>query len=236
MLKNGPRREVPYFMITLVLIIGLAGSSEFWLYSQTGQFLISNQDFFTRFSANQKPGVLSKVEFTTFRLSALFHDPLLSEATKSSLPTQLFARLWFDHEPRFVVQDTSTLVAAGRLAYSFGLIWTIAAILITGYYGLYRAGSRLLAAVKLSPSAMAPLVLISLLFLLVPLVQTLRLPYFSSMKAIFYLPAMPVMLALLGTCCQRIFFFINRWLVLGIVLLNLLIGFLLLIPVGCLFG
>ena len=235
MLRKGSRRQAFYLTGALILITGLAGSSELWLYSQTGQFLVSNQAFFD-FAAGQKPGVLNKVEFTSLRLPALFDYPFLSEETRSSLPSQLFARLWFDHENRFVARDTPFVVTAGRLAYSFGLSWTIAAMLIAGYQGIVRARRKVLGALKLRPSAVAPLLLISLLFVLVPLVQTLRLPYFSSMKALFYLPAVPAMLALLGVCCQRIFPDISRGVVCSIVLLNLVVGMLLLVPVICHLG
>ena len=230
MLKSYSLKKAFYVIGALVIIIGLSGSSELWLYNQTGTFLVSNQAFFDHHSEGQKPGALNKVEFTSFRLSALFEDPFQTATTKRSLPTNLFARLWYDHENRFMVRDTNFSMTAGRIAYGFGLIWTIAAICIVGYYGFYHARRKVLSAFKLRQSALFPLVVISTLFLLVPVVQTLRLPYFSSMKALFYLPAIPVMLALLGYACQSILPDISKKLVLSIVSLNVLFGILMIIP------
>jgi hypothetical protein len=144
-------------------------------------FLASNQLYFD-YAAGQPPGDLSAVGFFDLRLRGLLQEVFMGPQTLSSWWTELFARLWFDYERRFFPVANSAM-ALGRTMYALGL-----AAVLTVVGGLSaRAWKR-----QFERRDVA-LLAILLGFLAVPLVQTLRYPVYSSMKAAFILPAAPIM-------------------------------------------
>jgi hypothetical protein len=126
----------------------------------------------------QKPGSLAATHFFDLRLLDLLRNPTFSSELLDSFWTQLFARLWFDYEPKFLT-DTGPVRAVAVASYCLGVV-----ALLCWALGVARA-------IRCWRSTFERLTLIAvqLAFLAVPLVQTLRFPYFSSMKATFYLPA-----------------------------------------------
>ena len=171
-----------------VLAIGLLaiGSEELYKTAATGRLLMSNQDYFD-FPKVQAPGSVEAISFSDFRPVALLREPTRSPATIDSFWTEIFAKLWFDYDPKFLTgTERSRRVAA--VSYAAGLavssIWGL---------GLVLAVMRW----RGSIDRMALLAL-QVAYLVVPLIQTLRFPYYSSMKAAFLLPALPISAILLS--------------------------------------
>jgi hypothetical protein len=126
----------------------------------------------------QKPGSVGATSFLDLRLVGLLRHPTFSTEMLDSFWTQLFARLWFDYEPKFLT-DTGPVRAVAIASYGLGfvalLVWALGIALAVWRW---RTAFERLA-----------LVAVQLAFLAVPLVQTLRFPYYSSMKATFFMPA-----------------------------------------------
>ena len=180
------------FRLSLVVITTLiiAGMNEIWLFLKSGHFLVSNQHFFS-LAKGQPPGSLSSVEFFTFRFFKLLKEPFIDKATFVSLPSQLFARLWFDYEWRFLHPEMPHIKLFGRVIYWLGLGYLISFLgsMVVAGIKTFKLVTHQLS--KTSVYHILPLAIVGVLYLLVPVVQTIRFPYYSSMKAIFYLPAMP---------------------------------------------
>jgi hypothetical protein len=164
----------------LALGLAIVGADELYKFGATGHLLVSNQHFYD-WPSVQKPGSVGATSFFDLRLIGLLRHPTFSTEMLDSFWTQLFARLWFDYEPKFLT-DTGPVRAVAIASYCLGLV----ALLV------WALGMAL--AVRRWRSAFERLVLVALqlAFLAVPLVQTLRFPYFSSMKATFFLPAVSV--------------------------------------------
>jgi hypothetical protein len=172
-------------LVCLLLTVPIAMADEIWRAGKTGMFLFSNQHVF-RYADDQPPRTFDKVSFASFRLVSLMKEPVMSDATLASLPTELFARTWFDYEPRYLPSSRLTRWFA-RLLYLLGLPF----VLLTtagAAQGLKRSWRE---------PAILPLLLILVAFLAVPLLQTSRFPHFSSMKAVFVLPAVSVAVMML---------------------------------------
>lgn len=195
-----------YLAIPILLFGILASlSDELWKYCETGQFLVSNQHYFD-YAKNQFPGSLGKVEFFSFRLFKLYQNPFITDSTSASVFTELFARTFFDYEWRFISPKIPWATFLGYIAYSVGLIWIMFFVVvmflwikqnqeISKTFNWFRFVSK-----------GAP-VLIGFLFTLVPFVQTLRYPYFSSMKSMFMLSGVILILITLGTFIKQTFWF-----------------------------
>lgn len=176
-----------------LLALGLlvAAGDEIYRTAVTGHLLVSNQHYFD-WPSVQRPGSVAATSFFDLRLSSLFRYPWHSDATVDSFWTQVFGRLWFDFDPKFLIDTPATrTLAAAR--YALGLPLSLAFLL-----GLGLALRRWRGA----PERLA-LVALQLAFLAVPVVQTLRLPYWSSMKATFFLPAAPIAAVLLSLAFER---------------------------------
>lgn len=174
------RPITPAMALVMILSMPVAMADEIWRTSVTGKFLFSNQHVYD-YTKNQPPGSVDLVSFSSFRLIELWKDPVMAPATLPSFWTELFARVWYDYEPRYLPKTTGTLWLARGL-YALGL--GITAIAVVGVFVfLFRGRQRL--------DALAPLLLF-LAYLAVPVLQTSRFPYFSSMKAIFVLPAVSI--------------------------------------------
>ena len=175
---GGHRRSHVYAAAALAaLSFALALADEGTRISDTGIILASNQDFFD-WAQDQKPGDLSLVSFADFKPRALWDEPVLSPSTVASFWTELFARLWYDYEPKFLPSSEITHSTA-RAAYAAGLC--VCLLWLTGFircvFQWIRAPWRL------------PVLVLHIGFLAVPILQAIRFPVFSSMKATFILPA-----------------------------------------------
>jgi hypothetical protein len=191
-------RNILLWAIPILLLGGLLSiSDEAWKINKTGKFLVSNQDHFD-YAKNQFPGSLDKVEFFSFRIFELYKEPFISERTSASFFTELFARTFYDYEWRFISPKIPLAKALGFLAYSLGIIWLLffSLILFTLVKRL-RAKSIKLDFYKLI-SITSPLI-VGIMFAFVPFIQTLRYPYFSSMKSMFMLSGLILTIISLGS-------------------------------------
>ena len=180
--------NLPYkFRIRLLLIciltIVASVLDEFWRWQETGLLLASNQHFFPEYTMDQLPGKLSDISFFKFPIIELLDNPFISNETLYSFPAEFFARHWFDYEPRYLVLSWETLILA-RTLFLVGLA-TIPIIAIGMFRSAFDRKQRLMA---------VGLFGVFFAFLAVPLIQTARFPYFSSMKATFSLPSMSIYL------------------------------------------
>ncbi len=175
---------LPFEVGLLLLVLVLMPLDEVWRTAETGRVLASNQDFYGS-PTYQLPGDLSQVSFGDFRVSALAKAPQLGRETVGSFWTELYARFWTDYEPRFF-PATATAEWLARVLLAVGIIPTILGLTGLVHIWLDRSMTALL----------APVLLVILGFLCVPIIQTIRFPYYSSMKAMLVLPA----LAGIGLC------------------------------------
>jgi len=106
----------------------------------------------------QRPGSVAAAAFFDLRLLTLFAEPTVAEATKDSYWTQLFAKLWFDYDPKFLIATPASRALACAW-YATGL-----AISCAWLAGLVLALRRW----RSSPGRLA-LVAVQLAFLAVPL-------------------------------------------------------------------
>jgi hypothetical protein len=180
-------KQIPV-VVCLLLTLPIAVSDEIWRAGKTGIFLFSNQHVF-RYADDQPPRTFDKVSLASFRLVSLMKEPFISDATLASLPTELFARAWFDYEPRYLPSSRITQWFA-RLLYLFGLPFVL----------LTAAGAAQGLKRSFREPAILPLLLLLVAFLAVPFLQTSRFPHFSSMKTVFVLPAVSIaaMMLVLG--------------------------------------
>jgi hypothetical protein len=194
-------------------------SSEIQKFRVAGKFLVSNQDFYN-YTNGQYPGNISRVEFFSFRFVDLMRNPYLSEKTSASFNTEIFARIFFDYEWRFLSPQANGANLIGQVAYVFGAIWALFFVV------LFVLRVRKLIRDSNYWSGLNAFFIISLvvlvLYALVPFVQTLRFPYFSSMKATFFLPGVIVFLTLVGRYLMKKS---SEWLDYSLILVNLSFGF-----------
>lgn len=161
----------------LVAATLLALGDEAWRTAQSGVLLVSNQHFDYRArSERQPPGRVEAETFLTFRIGELMRRPTLAGTTVDSFWTQIFGRFWFDYEPRFL-PPTPAMHGLARALYALGL--GALAALVAGSLWIVRRGTLWERGVLLLLPA----------FLGAAMLQTLRFPHFSSMKAVFVLPA-----------------------------------------------
>ena len=188
------------YLVGTIIVFG----EEAYKTAKTGFVMVSNQHFFDWVSS-QPPGRLSLVTFTDFRFRELFRSPFMSPATLGSFWTEVFARFWFDYEPKFLA-DSYTTRAIGRISYCVGLAITLAwGIGFLRALWEWRANPRKLC-----------LLIVLCLFVLVPAAQTLRFPYFSSMKAMFILPSLSISALILAHSF--------RWMWEGLILRTILLS------------
>ena len=205
-------------VIMPLLGIGLGLSDEIWKFSVTHVLLVSNQHFFD-YARNQPPGSVSNIEFYSLRLIALLQHPLLSRFTWASYWTALFASSWFDYEYRYVTPQLPDIKVVAALLYAYGL--GVVSLTLVGI-GKWLATSR---ANRWQPNwVVSLLAVIALCFFLVPLVQTLRLPHYSSMKSQFLLPASTIILLGMGYALREIHLLRVPFIFYGLVALTLGIG------------
>lgn len=188
--EPGARRGA--LLSVLVLALFLAMADEAWRTYQTGMPLVSNQHFdYRALQEGQPPGTVSVHTFTSWLPIKLWKHPTLHPSTVDSFWTQLFARTWFDYEPRFFPTNSGTLWLARSLYLVGGMVTLIA---VGGVVRVLRNGS---------PSARS-LLLVATGFLAAALFQTVRFPHFSSMKALFVLPGLGVFAVCFGFGIQAL--------------------------------
>ena len=191
-------RKKLLFAIPILLIgVLLSISEEVWKFNQTGQLLVSNQHYFD-YAKNQFPGSIDKVEFFSFRIFELYQEPFISERTSASFFTELFARTFYDYEWRFISPKIPWANKLGYIGYSLGLVWlfflfNIVFISLRNFKNsMYKINWHTLVT-KITP------ILLGFLFMLVPFIQTVRYPYFSSMKSMFMLSGIILIIITLGS-------------------------------------
>jgi hypothetical protein len=174
-------------LIIAIVTLFISGMDEAWRFNTSGIFLVSNQQYYS-YAMNQPPGSIANVSFFDFRFKELYESVFLDSTTLDSFWTELFSRFWFDYERRFFPINAHSILM-GRIAYILGLV-------ITPYIIFC-----ILAGLARKPYNLTLLILICFTsaFLIVPILQTLRYPYFSSMKSVFIMPGFPAILCLTAT-------------------------------------
>jgi hypothetical protein len=161
--------------------------------SKTGHFMISNQNYYD-YAENQPPGTIDSINFFTFELTELWKNPHMNESTLNSFGTEIFARIFFDYEPKFTHESCIGFMEIAPYTFFFGLLWTLCLL------GILALKCRSLI-LKGIPKDRLPIhTIVTALFFMVPLLQTLRYPYFSSMKAMFLLPGIYTLFFSLTQC------------------------------------
>jgi hypothetical protein len=186
------KRLIPLLFILSASVL-IALMDEAWKFNKTHQLLVSNQHYFD-YAINQLPGTIDKVEFFSFRLLGLIHDPYLSTESLYSFATEIFARTMFDYEWRFTDPSNVKMKYIGISSYILGLIWIVYLI---GVY-TFSAGQKVDKRNTFNVTIQVTGIIVLLLYLAVPVIQTMRYPYFSSMKAMFLLPGLYVFIISLG--------------------------------------
>lgn len=199
------------FISILILLI----SEEAWKFYHTGVFMVSNQHYFD-YAVNQFPGQLEKVEFISFRLLNLFKEPFISNMTAASFPTEIFARIFFDYEYRFFSPKIEAVNNFARLGYVLGIIWFLFFTITSWLRFKFIKIKKREVLTQLIPF------LLCFLFALVPVIQTVRYPYFSSMKAMFLLPGIVIFIINHANYIKEIK--INSILITSLTVLNLAYG------------
>lgn len=190
------RKKLYWAMPILLIGLLISLSEEACKYSETGEFLVSNQHYFD-YAKNQFPGSLDKVEFFSFRIFKLYQNPFISENTSASFFTELFARTFYDYEWRYLSPKIPWAKFLGYIAYSIGLMW-ILFYLVTILLWLRCAIKNSFQVEWNTIFTKGTPTFLALLFMLVPFLQTLRYPYFSSMKSMFMLSGIIILLLTLG--------------------------------------
>jgi hypothetical protein len=190
------------FLYSLAIVIAVI--DEIWRWSINGIPLLSNQHFFN-WAEQQPPGNTSIKTFTTFKLVELFRTPVLSNSTNNSFWTQIFGRIWFDYETRFLPTKEVALWAA-RAMFLLGL--SIFPVLLLGLRCSFSKIPK--------QYAWGLLILVSG-FTCAAIMQTIRFPFFSSMKAVFILPCVSVICIWIALGLEKIIkFWLGRMFCLGI--------------------
>jgi hypothetical protein len=222
------------FLAIPILFIGflLSISEEVWKFYQTGELLVSNQHYFD-YAKNQFPGSLNKVEFLSFRIFELYQEPFISERTSASIFTELFARTFYDYEWRFISPQIPWANTLGYIGYSLGLLWIF-------YFGLI-----IVSAIRDFKNSLykknwfklfykVPPIFLGFLFMLVPFIQTLRYPYFSSMKSMFMLSGIILLLIALGSQIKKNR--LNEQIGVYMIVLNFIYGIILVVSISIYLG
>lgn len=161
--------------------------------SKTGHFMVSNQDYYD-YAEDQPPGTIDSINFFTFELTELWKNPHMNESTLNSFGTEIFARIFFDYEPKFTHESCIDFMGIAPYTFLFGIFWTLC---LSGILA-FKFRSLILNGI---PKDRLPIhTIVTALFFMVPLLQTMRYPYFSSMKAVFLLPGIYTLFFSLTQC------------------------------------
>ena len=205
--------NVSYVFSILILNLSILGFELYNNVIETDQLMVSNQHHFD-YAHKQPPGDVGQVEFLSFRFYSLLKEPFISESTLQSLPTELFARIFFDYEWRYISPKIKGSYYIGLMSYLWGAFWMgLIFYWVVSNFKIPKSNSKVMI-------YLCSLVLIGL-FIMVPFIQTIRFPYFSSMKAMFILPGLIMGILIVAKMIPNLN---NKYAIL-LILGNLLFGF-----------
>jgi hypothetical protein len=230
--KKPYRKKLSWAIPILFLGALLSISEEVWKFNQTGELLVSNQHYFD-YAKNQFPGSLDKVEFFSFRIFELYQEPFISERTSASFFTELFARTFYDYEWRFISPKIPWGNILGIIGYSLGLVWLLFFIIII-FSWIRNFKTRLYKLNWYTVISKTSPILLGFLFMLVPFIQTLRYPYFSSMKSMFMLSGIILLLITIGSQIKQ--GSLNQKIGIFMLVLNILYGIMLVVSISIYLG
>jgi 4-amino-4-deoxy-L-arabinose transferase-like glycosyltransferase len=202
-------RFAKYAVVTLISFLVGGGWLYVWRTADYGNPFMKNMEL-EEFQFEQTESYEGLTSFVP-RPVGLMRVPLLDQTTVSSLPTQLYARLWFDYEP-YIVGNAEGLVPWARGAYLFGAIPS--ALIVLGFFWM---GKRIRSNV-----AWGMLLAFFLTNLLLVVVHTITYRVYSAMKATYLLPSVAALACALSLgvreCLVRA---VPRWRRVGDLLLTL---------------
>jgi len=154
-----------------------------WRAVEYGNPFIKNMEVFTLIQEKGYTGI----ESFWPRPLALLKVPLLDQVTAGSIPTQLYARTWFDYEP-WLSGGAAGITTWARVAYLLGAVPSLLIV-----FGLFTMVKRSLGEPKY-------LVLFVLFLSSITLVVVHSMTYriYSSMKATYVLPSMAAVVVAFG--------------------------------------
>lgn len=210
------RERRPLLFMQQVVVFGLAfvvagGWIYLWRWIEYGDPFIKNMEFF---GLEQEPGYMGLVSFLPRPIS-LMRIPFLDQVTATSLPTQVYARLWFDYE-MWVAGNANRAEAVvwARGMYILGLVPT--ALMLWGFVVMAGRAVR------------EPRYLVFCLLLLLSLVlvvsHSMHYRVYSSMKATYMLPGIAALGLAFGLGIERAMALRSRGVRLGIVVACVLCG------------
>jgi len=126
------------------------------------------------FPLHQEPGFEGVSSFLTFRFFDILSYPIIHPSTYTSFWTNIYASMWYDYFPVYI-RFASVNYLFGPLLFLLGIVPTI--LIINGSIRLFQSKTERLFSVTL------------LLSILLVGVACILLPYYSSMKASYLLPA-----------------------------------------------
>jgi hypothetical protein len=164
-----------YVAIAMLAFVAGGGWLYVWRATEYGNPFIKNMEVFGFEQAEAYEGLRSFLPLPV----TLLRVPLLDQVTAGSIPTQLYARTWFDYEP-WLVGNAVDLVRWARAAYLLGALPTI--LMLIGFGSMTRR-------IKSEPVGLFLLVLfVASVGLVVSHTVTYRV--YSSIKATYLLPAL----------------------------------------------
>jgi hypothetical protein len=195
--------------VILIIALALCMSNEITRHQQSGKWLVSNQEYFN-YTRYQGSGKINTVDFFSFRISALMQKPFLSETTKNSFPTEIFARTWYDYESLYVSHTKNSSIILAKTSYILGLFWILVflSVIIICFIRFVKKTKlsqiplNIIGLVKqdIFNRVMIISFILILLFSAVPVLQTIRYSFSSSMKTQFMLPALLIMAVVVAKC------------------------------------
>jgi hypothetical protein len=215
-----PRKKFKFFTFLLFFVAVLISlSPEIKNHLLGYKFLVSNQDFFGSNPA-QYPGKISEIEFFSLKIIELLKHPFLDTPTSYSFNTELFANGMYDYDRKFTFISDKSILSA-QYSYIIGFLWVLffMFVLIINYKKVTDKIRPDFFVNHFTISVFALCICLSFYF--VPLLQTFRLPYSSSMKSQFLLPAIPALLLILAKAINYLNF--NTKIVYVAVLLNVVL-------------
>jgi len=178
---------------SIILISVVIGSYKYVDNSQRyGNPFVSNHRFFSQ-GEDLPPGSLDKVSFFSFKIKQLIQVPIINKRHLDSFFTELYGRLWFDYEPRFVNPHNPSTWREGHIIVILALLPTF-----TLLYGFDVALKNMRHNYYYLISA-----LLFICALLSPLLLTFVRPCFSAMKAAYLLIGLPSLSILFGLGLQK---------------------------------
>ncbi len=213
-------------IIAIVIALLLGSWPYIRSYQLTGNPVAGNYTLRPHTMNDQLPGSIAKTSFFSLRFTRLIKHPWRHLDTVDSWWTQLYARLWFDYDTSITlfqyrpwveyllpIWQDRTIDATERERRQ--MIWptdiTPPSLLLQGR-SLYIVGILPILLIPIGlvfiwckrGTTLQPYILTCMLVLSVaiPLFQTVRQPFRSSMKAAFLLPALGVMAILVAAAFQ----------------------------------